>query len=150
VLSQALSETLEQDPDTSPADLINCQELRWAMRQDDSGTERLLEDLCSVHGQRVANLRVSTECNSERSAVAAVNMGAADITCGVQSTAFEFGLRYLPIADVVLDLVMSQKTYFRTLVQDFLGRIQTLETDQLPTRLDGYKINSTLNLVTLA
>lgn len=150
VLSQALSETLAKEPDISPADLIKRSELRWAMRQDDSGTERLLEDLCSVQGQRLANLKVSTECNSERSAVAAVNTGAADITCGVQSTAFEFGLRYLPIADVGLDLVMSRKTYFRTLVQDFLTRIQTLETDQLPTRLDGYKINAELNLVTLA
>ena len=149
VLSPALSETLDRESDTSPTELIKRQELRWAMRQDDSGTERLLEDLCSVQGQRVADLKVSTECNSERSAVAAVNTGAADITCGVQSTAYEFGLRYLPIADVALDLVMSQKTYFRTLVQDFLERIQTLETEQLPTRLDGYRVNPKLNLVTL-
>jgi len=149
ILSQALSESIDKDSVETRNDLIKRQDLRWAMRQDDSGTERLLEDLCSVQGQRIANLKVSTECNSERSAVAAVNTDAADITCGVQSTAHEFGLQYLPIANVALDLVMPQKTYFRTLVQDFLERIQLLETDSLPTRLDGYHINPKLNLVTL-
>jgi len=149
IVSKKLSDTLDMSTENLAAALIKRTELGWAMRQDDSGTERLLEDLCSVQGQRVANLKVSTECNSERSAVAAVNTGAADITCGVQSTAHEFGLHYLPIADVALDLVMSQKTYFRTLVQDLLERIQVLETDKLPIRLDGYQINSKLNLVTL-
>ena len=129
--------------------LLKNTELRWAMRQNDSGTERLLEDLCSTHGQSLAALRVSTHCNSERSAVAAVNTGQADLSCGVQSTASEFELPYLPIADVSLDLVLTRKTYFRTLVQDFIERIRDESAHNLANTLGGYDILPNTQLMTI-
>ena len=134
-----------------PATLIREKGLRWAMRQDDSGTERLLEDLCSAHHQSTESFTsIDDVFNSERAAVAAVNTGVADICCGVQSTAHEFGLHYVPIATVSLDLVLPQKTFFRTLVQELVARIQALHPDETPAQLDGYNINRSLQVMTLS
>jgi molybdate-binding protein len=148
-----LNRKLPLNPDSSVSELlagvIENNSLSWAMRQNDSGTERLLEDLCSTHGQSISALKVSTHCNSERSAVAAVNTGAADVSCGVQSTAAEFELPYLPVADVALDLVMSRKTYFRTLVQDFITRVHDASTYTMASSLGGYHILPTSQLVTV-
>lgn len=140
VLSRSLAPSLTKSTSISLAELISNHSLSWAMRQNDSGTERLLEDLCSTHGQSISSLTVSTHCNSERSAVAAVNTGVADITCSVQSAAAEFELPYLPVADVALDLVMSRKTYFRTLVQDFIKRVHDADTLSTANDLGGYQI----------
>lgn len=129
--------------------IVGNQQLRWAMRQNDSGTERLLQDLCSTSGVSFSRLHVSTKCNSERSAVAAVNTDAADISCAVQSTAAEFGLPFEPIADVSLDLVMTRKTYFRTLVQNFIARVQDTQARELAKTLGGYTILPNTQLVTL-
>ncbi len=131
------------------ADIVGNKQLRWAMRQNDSGTERLLEDLCSAHGHSMSQLHISTHCNSERSAVAAVNTGKADIACSVQSTAAEFELPYHAVADVSLDLVMGRKTYFRTLVQEFISLIHDAKAQQLATQLGGYTVSPRAQLVTI-
>lgn len=147
VLSKSINESLNRSDGL--ADLMKNEALRWAMRQDNSGSERFLEDLCSSYGQNLASLNVATHCNSERSAIAAVNSGIADISCGVHSAAAEFDLPYIPVAHVALDLVMSRKTYFRTLVQDFIARIHNADTLGLSTRLGGYSINPTPLVVTI-
>ncbi|MFK7995483.1 MAG: substrate-binding domain-containing protein [Granulosicoccus sp.] len=131
-------------------ELVSNPDLRWAMRQDNSGTERLLEDICATHGQNLANLTVSTRCNSETSAVAAVNTGAADVCCGLKSTATEFRLDFLGVAQVSLDLVMTRKTYFRTLMQDFIRRLHDDDALSMATQMGGYHLMPTPELVTVA
>ena len=131
------------------SELINNSGLRWAMRQDDSGATRLLEDLCSSAGQSIARLQVSANCNSEIGAAAAVNTSAADVCCGLQCTARDFSLGFLPAATVSLDLVMSRKTYFRTLMQDFIKRLLNEETSAIAEQLSGYILMPTAELVTL-
>lgn len=149
VMANHVFEKIDTLANTALPALIKNTELRWAMRQNDSGTERLLDDLCSTHGQSLAALTVSTHCNSERSAVAAVNTGHADLSCGVQSTASEFELPYMPIADVSLDLVLTRKTYFRTLVQDFIERIRDESAHSLANTLGGYDILPNAQLLTV-
>ena len=149
VMRNEVAEKFTTQTLAEPSTIIQEQSLSWAMRQDDSGTERLLEDLCSAHHLSTESFTTSDVFNSERAAVAAVNTGVADICCGVQSTAHEFGLHYVPIATVSLDLVLPQKTFFRTLVQELVSRIQALHLDETPTQLDGYNINRTLQVMTL-
>lgn len=149
VMARHVSDTFDTSSKDLLANLIKDTQLRWAMRQNDSGTERLLEDLCSSHGQALATLRVSTHCNSERSAAAAVNTGQADLSCGVQSTATEFELPYAPVADVSLDLVLTRKTYFRTLVQDFIERIRDESAHSLAGQLGGYQLLPNAQLMTI-
>lgn len=124
-------------------------ELRWAMRQNDSGTERLLEDLCTVRGYQLSALNTSTHCNSESSAAAAVNTGRADISCGVQSTARDFNLSYLAAAEVSLDLVMTRKTYFRTLVQEFIQRLHDSDAWSIADQLGGYSLMQNTQILTV-
>jgi len=130
--------------------LLGNRELRWAMRQNDSGTERLLEDLCVTHGHNLSSLTVSTHCNSETSAAAAVSTGSADVCCGLQSTATEFKLDFSRAARVSLDLVMTRKTFFRTLMQDFIKRLQDDDALAMASRLGGYSLMPTPELVTVA
>lgn len=124
-------------------------QLRWALRQDDSGTMRLLEDLCSITGGSTAKLLIGVRCDSEDSAAASLNRGEADLCCGGQSTARDFGLLYQPIADVSLDLVMTRKTYFRTLVQDFIARLVDSRAHQLAEALEGYTVLPASQLLTI-
>jgi len=133
----------------SIAQLLANNKLRWALRQNDSGTERLLEDLCSAHGCSIAMLNASTHCNSEHSAAAAVNTQSADITCGLQSTAKDFDLPYTPVAEVSLDLVMSRKTYFRTLMQEFIQRLHDMDAQNTANQLGGYRLMSSAKIVTI-
>ena len=133
----------------STSELINNPDLRWAMRQKDSGATRLLEDLCSGAGKSMSRLQVSTTCNSEISAAAAINTGVADVCCGLQCTARDFSLDFSPAATVSLDLVMSRKTYFRTLMQDFIKRLLNADTGAMAEQLSGYTLMPTADLVTL-
>lgn len=150
VTCASVAERYAANIQSDPEPLLRDTSLRWAMRQDDSGTERLLEDLCASKNLSSNTLNTIGAFNSERAAVAAVNTRAADLCCGVQSTAHDFGLDYIPLAEVALDLVLPQRTFFRTLVQELIGRIQTLEPQESTTKLDGYDINRSLQLVSLA
>ena len=129
--------------------LLGDKGLRWAMRQNDSGNERLLDDLCASHGLSISDLTISTRCNSETSAAAAVNTLTADICCGLQGTANDFNLPFLRAAEVSLDLVMTRKTYFRTLMQDFIKRLQDNDALAMARQLGGYSLLPTVELVTL-
>lgn len=130
--------------------LITDASLRWAMRQNDSGSERLLDDLCSTHGHGMKGLSVSTHCNNDVSAAAAVNTEQADICCGLHSTANDFNLEYLDVYNVSLDLVMNRKTYFRTLMQDFIKRLHDDEALAMASQLGGYSLTPAVELMTVS
>lgn len=123
--------------------------LRWAMRQDDSGTERLLTDFCKKGNISTESLTVAGTYSSGRDAVAAVNAGVADVCCGTKSTALEYGLDYVPITDVALDLVLPKRIFCQNLVQKLLTRIQETRSDTKPNQLDGYNVNASLQLVSI-
>lgn len=149
ILAQHLQSALSMPSNAILANLIADKALRWAVRQDDSGTMRLLEDVCSTSGTRTADLQISARCDSENSAAAMLNRGEADVCCGGQSTALDFGLLYHPVADVSLDLVMTRKTYFRTLVQDFIARLLDTRAHQLADGLEGYTVLPASQLLTI-
>ncbi len=149
ILRHDFSDSFKTQCWNNPTSLIQASSLRWAMRHDDSGAERLLEDLCAVHQVSLSTFTAGGTYSSERAAVAAVNTSLADICCGVQSTARDFGLHYVPIATVALDLVMPQRTYFRTLVQELIVRIRSLGTDDRLTEQDGYQINLSPQVIPL-
>ncbi len=149
ITSQSLHDSLDTSAPDELHQLVMDPDLRWAMRQDDSGSNRLLEDLCAMDAKCITTLRISAQCDSERSAAAAVNRGDADVCCGAQSTALDFSLPFHPVAEVSLDLVMTRKTYFRTLAQDFITRMQDAEAHAMATSLGGYSLLPTARLVTI-
>jgi len=147
--SQGLVLGREIDTRLSVESILADQNLRWAQRNTDSGTERLLEDLCAINGLSYPSLTVATIKNTERSAIAAVNTGSADLTCGTLAAANEFQLPFLPIANVSIDMVMTRRTYFRTLTQSLLATLNKASTQSLASQLGGYTLPETLDVLSV-
>ncbi len=137
------------DQQLSAETILNNNKLRWAQRSPDSGTERLLEDLCASNGCTYQSLRSSTVRNTERSAVGAVSTGSADITCGTQAAAHEFQLPFLPLAQVSIDIVMTRRTYFRTLTQSLLNMMIKKSTLSAAKHMGGYMLPEKLDVFTV-
>lgn len=122
------------------AALLGDASLRWAMRTEDTGTNRMLDDACAVHGVTRDTLSTTATCHSERSAAAALVADEADVTAGVLSVARECRLAFVPLADVAIDLVLDRRTYFRSLVQQLLERLGDESTLAEATLLGGYRL----------
>jgi len=144
ILSRAIG-----DKSTDTKTLLKNTTLRWAKRDSDAGAERLLEDVCAGTGLPYDQLQTATISNTERAAVASVNTGNADITCGTESIAHEFQLPFIPLATVSLDLVMSRRTYFRTLTQELLNRLINGNACTLAKELKGYSVVPKHEVVTI-
>lgn len=149
LLAPHLRDTLAMPATEAIPKLMADAGLRWAMRPEESGAMRLLEDLCSMQGNCSSELPTAIRCDNEVSAAAALTRGDADLCCGSQSAARDFALPYLPITDVSLDLVMTRKTYFRTLVQDFIARLLASDTHRLAENLGGYTVLPASQLLTI-
>lgn len=144
ILSRELGNT-----GTAIENLLADNSLRWAQRNTDSGAERLLEDLCASTGLSYKSLTLSTVNNTERSAVASVSTGEADITCGTHATAHEFQLPFIPVADVALDMVMTRRTYFRTITQALLTSLTSEKSVSIAKRMQGYTLLPTLDVLAI-
>lgn len=143
-----VSKSVFNDGDSAEK-LLENRALRWAQRNTDSGSERLVQDLCTTRNVIYTDLNIASGINTERSAVAAVSTGSADITCASAATAHEFQLPFVPIGSVSIDLVMSRRTYFRTLTQALLNAFVERQANQTTTPLHGYTLASTLDVNTV-
>ncbi|MGL4505321.1 MAG: substrate-binding domain-containing protein, partial [Aeromonas sobria] len=92
-------------------------------------------------------LERTIEVNSERELAAAISRGDADVGPGAQSTATEFGLGFMPLSQECFDLVMPQGVFFRTLLQQLIGWLQSPEGRELAARLGGYDLTQSGKLV---
>ena len=67
----------------------------------------------------------------ERETAAAVMHDQADVALSSEAVAREYGLRFVKLETVAIDLVLSRKTYFRSIVQQLLKQLlQTGESVQ--------------------
>ena len=138
-----------QLPGQQVDDLLADPQLRWSLRVDTAGSTRLLQDQCAARHIALDQLVRSVAADSERSAVSAVSRGLADITCGAYSSAKEYNLHFLPLNDVALDLVMHKRTYFRAIMQQFLGSFSGEQTHQDCDELGGYTLHTAPTLLTI-
>ncbi len=122
------------------ASLLHNTAIRWALRDGDTGTDRILADACVAHGISIDRLQVATRHNSERGAAAAVAAGEADATPGVESVAREYRLDFLPMDTVAIDLVLEKRTYFRHLMRELLKRLADTAADNDAQALGGYRL----------
>jgi len=127
--------------------LLQDSSLQWAHRSSDAGATRFLEDACTTQNHSYADLNLSYICNTERSAAGAVSTGDADITCGTQAAAHEFQLPFIPVADVSLDMVMTRRTYFRSLTQLFFNTLTNDNTRAIAMRMGGYNLHAKLDVL---
>lgn len=139
----------ELDPNPAAlSELLSNRKYRWALRAESSGSMRLLQDTCSTAHLSTTELNTSVICDSERSCLAAINTNLADVTCGSEAAAQAYNLVFLPLCAVNLDLVMTRKTYFRTLIQSLLSSFRSHETIDDMDTLKGYKLLDDFRLLT--
>lgn len=98
--------------------------LRWAQRHHESGTQRLLADVCDQCDVDFASLgQFSNYYAGERETAAAVLHEQADVALTSEAVAREYNLPFVKLDTVAIDLVMTRKTFFRPIVQQLLKQL---------------------------
>ena len=145
-LSQFFDDAGERLPALSTAKLLNLlasQQVVWAQRHHESGTQRLLEDICYECGLQAD--RLGSDINyyaGEHETASAVAHNQANVALTSEAVAREYGLQFVTINRVAIDLVLSRKTYFRPLVQTLLKKL-LLSNDSLQNQWhNSYQIPS--------
>lgn len=115
-------------------------DFRWAMRREESGTQRMLQDWAAHFELELSALTIGTTALDDREAASALCTGVADLAPASRAVAREFGLPFLSTGWEAFDLVVSRKIYFRTLFQRLLETLRGTETRKLAERLSGYDL----------
>jgi putative molybdopterin biosynthesis protein len=121
--------------------------LRWAFRQEGSGSQRFLQEVAAEAGADLAQFNVVLRAYSEHEAAAAVAMGQADIAPGTRAAATEAGLQFLSVGWEAFDLALYRGVYFRALFQKLLEELRSTEVKTLARSLGGYDFEATGSVV---
>ncbi|MEM8630895.1 MAG: substrate-binding domain-containing protein [Pseudomonadota bacterium] len=112
---------------------------RLALRQEGSGTARLLDELMRAAGLVPQDFDEAPEtARTESDAAAAVAAGEADAALGLQSMASRFGLRFLPLLDETFDLLIDRRAYFTAPVQTLFSFCRTQAFQDKAITMGGY------------
>ena len=104
--------------------LLASEKVVWAQRHHESGTQRLLEDICYECGLQPDRLGADINYYAgEHETASAVAHNQAGVALTSEAVASEYGLQFVTINRVAIDLVLSRKTYFRPLVQTLLKKL---------------------------
>ena len=114
--------------------------LRWAMRQEGSGSHHFFLGQLRQAGLSLISLEVVAEVQTERSAASAVARGVADCAPGCEAAAREFNLQFLPLGAEYLDLVVPRAVFFRHLFQQFLAALTDTSQHSPARDLAGYDL----------
>ena len=114
----------EQQQALGILETLSTRKLRWAQRHHESGTQRLLADICDQCNVDMVKLgKLSKYYAGERETAAAVMHDQADVAFSSEAVAREYGLEFVKLDTVAIDLVLSQKTFFRSIVQQLLKQL---------------------------
>jgi excisionase family DNA binding protein len=94
------------------ATIADLKGLTVAMRQPEAGAQVLLESELAKHRLRLADLNCEEVCRSETDAALAVSEGRADATFGLEASAAQYRLPFIPVAYEVFALLVDRKAYF--------------------------------------
>ena len=121
--------------------------LRWVFRQDGSGSQRFLEEICAAAETKPDRLECAMTARSEREAASHVAMGEADVAPGVRAAAAECGLDFVAAGEETFDLALPRDVYFRALFQRLADSLKSEETRSTAARLGGYDLTEAGRLV---
>lgn len=114
--------------------------LRFALRTDAAGSQRLLNILLARHGLSAADLNIAAPpVDTHADLAALIESGEADCGFGLQSAAAHLG--FLPlIADESFDLAMARRDYFEPAIQTLLAFARSEAFARRAAYLGGYDI----------
>ncbi len=124
---------------TEPAALVR-DDIRWALREDVSGAQRIFNEQCSSYSIDASSINSLAIASSERMAASLVAMDTVDVAPGSRGSAVEFGLQFLPLCRENVDLVMRRRTYFRKLLQTFIESLTPFHDPRDADSFSGYDL----------
>jgi len=122
-------------------------QFRWALRQAGAGAQRFLLEILGRSGLNASSLNSEITALSEREAGAAIVMDQADVAPGARAIATEFGLDFIPFGWESFDFALPRSIWFRRLFQDLLGRLKSVQGQQLADNLTGYDLSDSGELL---
>ena len=132
--------------DLSISDLLN-RSLRWAFRQEGSGTQRFFLETLANQNRSISQLNKITITQTESEAAALLNLKQVDIAPGSRSTAQQYGLNFVASGWEAIDIVLGQKVYFRQLFQNLIEQLRDNDTQELAQNLGGYNFDDLGSIV---
>jgi len=115
-------------------------DVRWAMRRAGSGAQHFLVSALKDRGFRAEDCSAVAIARSECEAASLLVRHEADCAPGCRAVATAFGLDFLPLGRVALDVALPKEVFFRHLFQQLLARLGSAELRQLAARLGGYDL----------
>tara|TARA_R110001583_G_scaffold65303_2_gene188757 strand:+ start:103 stop:1041 length:939 start_codon:yes stop_codon:yes gene_type:complete len=122
-------------------------ELRWALRQEGTGSNRFMEEALSHCGYKLEQLNQVEQGLTEREIGSQIAMGLADAGPGARSTAAEFGLDFVSMGWESFDLALYRGVFFRRLFRELMRQLESPESQHQAQRLGGYDFSESGKLV---
>ena len=123
------------------------QSLRWAFRQDGSGSQRFFLETLANYNHSISKLNKITISQTESEAAVSINLNQVDIAPGSKGTAHQHGLEFIASGTEAMDIVIGHNVFFRQLFQNFIDQLRDNNTRQLAQTLGGYDFTDLGNVV---
>ncbi|MGB0467344.1 MAG: substrate-binding domain-containing protein [Pontibacterium sp.] len=119
---------------------LSREDVRFINRQKNSGTRALLDELLRREAVNAAHITGFVDEEFTHSAVAAfVAAGMADVGFGVEASAHQFGLEFIPVTTELYLLLCHQRALGQEAIQRFLESIRSDKFQQAVRALPGYE-----------
>lgn len=115
--------------------------LRFAPRQDGSGSQVLLAQQLSEAGMGADAMTMTVPARTEVDAALAVVEGQADAAFGLQAIAAQFRLDFIPVIRERFDLLVWRREWFEPPVQQLLEFTRSPRFRERAEQLSGYDIS---------
>jgi excisionase family DNA binding protein len=125
-----------------PHNLKAARGLRFQARQDDAGSEKVLDRLLAAEKMTRADLcRLETVERSETDLAMALADGRADVGLGIEAAARQFKLDFVPLIEERFDLLVWRKAFFDPSFQKLLALCRSEKFAAKAAALGGYDIS---------
>ena len=115
--------------------------IRLVRRQAKAGSQILLERLVAAENNPVPESAGDGGlARDEREAALAVLDGRADAAFGLEASARQFKLEFVPVCEERFDILVARKDWFEPPFQRLLAFCKTPAFHQMATHLGGYRI----------
>ena len=115
---------------------------RLVRRQPGSGAETLFEQLLEEAGVDASALGGGEPARSETDAVSAVARGEAEVAFGLEAVAAEYRLRFVPLAEERLDLLVDRRAWFEPPWQALLAHWRSAAFARLAAATPGHDVRA--------
>lgn len=126
---------------SKPKGIADLPGLRFAARQEESGTQLLLRDLLRASSIDPAELNVTAIARSEADVALLVLEGRADVSFGLMSLATQYRLDFAPVIEERFDLLADRRAWFDPPLQSLIRFCQNKTFEARAAAFTGYDVS---------